>query len=313
MGNSELSERRKWTDKKLACIRHDLESLEKSAPEDMVLVCGSYARREASEDSDLDFFVVSDGDANSTKNEVEAVLSNQHVRLPAAGGAFGEETNELDILGHIGGDDDSNIRITRRMLLLLEGDWLTNQDGLKRLRTAILERYIQKTMTDHQLALFLLNDVIRFWRTMAVDYEFKTSDSAGPNKPWAIRNIKLMFSRKLLYTSGLFSIALTADKTWKKKIEVLLDLFDLPVMDRLTYICGKPAMKRVLKSYDKFLAEISDATRRRHLEDLEWCCRATDVAFRDIKNEGHLFTRELFKLFEHTFDSTHPIRRAVLY
>lgn len=214
---------------------------------------------------------------------------------------------------YIGGENDSNKRITRRILLLLEGDWLVNEEGLRDLRREILEHYIQETMTDHQLALFLLNDIIRYWRTMAVDYEVRTSDSKGPKKPWAIRNIKLMFSRKLLYSSGLFSIALTADQTRSKKIKILEDLFSLPVVERMIDICGKRAMQPALKSYDLFLECISDSEKRQRLEHLCQKDRQNCDIFRGLKNEGHLFTRELLKLFENRFDSTHPIRRAVLY
>jgi hypothetical protein len=82
------------------------------------------------------------------------------------------------------------------MLLLLEGEWLVNEAGFHSLRREILQRYIGDKMTDHQLSLFLLNDVIRYYRTMAVDYEFKTNEGDKP-KPWGIRNIKLVFSRKL--------------------------------------------------------------------------------------------------------------------
>ena len=300
----------------MSSIRGDLASKAAIDEKMTVLVCGSYARREASPDSDLDFFVVSDGDTDDLKvarktlvGQVRDVLIDQGTRAPADGGAFGGDTSYDEILRPIGGDDDSNARITRRMLLLLEGDWLTNCKGLEEIRRSILERYIQDTMTDHRLALFLLNDVIRFWRTMAVDYEFKTTED---EKPWAIRNIKLMFSRKLLYSSGLFSVALTADQTWKRKRRILEDLFALPVVDRMIEICGRAEMERVLKSYDVFLTAMSDAKTRARLEELGKGDRKDEV-FRDLKDEGHLFTRELLKLFENRFDAGHPIRQAVLY
>jgi hypothetical protein len=67
---------------------------------------------------------------------------------------------------------------------------------------------------------------------MAVDYEFKTVEGAK-KKPWGIRNIKLIFSRKLLYAGGLFSVAATADLRRDKKIEELEKLFEMTVIDRL--------------------------------------------------------------------------------
>ena len=73
---------------------------------------------------------------------------------------------------------------------------LQRQDQLYDLRREILERYVANEIADHQLALFLLNDIIRYYRTVAVDYEFKTIENEDP-KPWALRNIKLVFSRKL--------------------------------------------------------------------------------------------------------------------
>jgi len=192
---------------------------------------------------------------------------------------------------------------------LLEGEWLFNEKGFRRVRRQILERYIGEGMTDHQLALFLLNDIIRYYRTMAVDYEFKTAEGENP-KPWGIRNIKLVFSRKLLYASGLFSVARTADRARDEKIALLERSFDLPVMDRMIEICGRTAMGTVLASYDHFLGKLEDRKIREHLRGVK---SRDDALFRELKNEGHQFTRELLKLFEATFDSTHPIRRAVLF
>lgn len=278
-----------------------------------VLVCGSYARREASKHSDIDFFVIS-RDTNGEylpiediRSEIRQIVPNE----PSKDGAFGVKVNREEILGNIGGDDDDNRNITRRMLFLLEGEWLFNESEFRSFRRKILEKYIHESMTDHQLALFLLNDIIRYYRTVAVDYEFKISDNES-SKPWAIRNIKLVFSRKLLYASGLFSIAMTADRARDEKIEILESLFELPVMDRMMAICGSAKMDPVLASYNRFLSVLEDSTDRRHLETLEKSNRE-DSRFRHIKNEGHHFTRELLKVFESTFDSTHPIRRAVVF
>ena len=261
----------------------------------------------------IDYFTVSDGadtgpELNASVSSVIGKIVSNH---PSKDGAFGVPVNRSEILANIGGDNDSNHNITRRILFLLEGEWLFNKEGLRDFRRKILERYIRKEMTDHQLALFLLNDIIRYYRTVAVDYEFKISRN-GDAKPWAIRNIELVFSRKLLYASGLFSIAMTADRARDKKIEILECLFSRPVMERMRTICGEARMEPVVESYCRFLDFLGSPTDREHLETLEMWNRA-DERFREIKNEGHHFTRELQKLFEGTFDSTHPIRRAVVF
>ncbi len=230
---------------------------------------------------------------------------------PASEGAFGSVVVKDEMLHNIGGDDDSNRKITQRMLFLLEGEWLFNEPGLKKVRRKILERYIASSMTDHQLALFLLNDIIRYYRTIAVDYEFKTVEGKAP-KPWAIRNIKLIFSRKLLYASGLFSVAMTADRSRDEKIAILERLFDMPVIDRMTDICGSPGMRPILLSYNRFIQKLEDKNVRERLNNLSRDDRSNPL-FREIKNEGHHFNQELMRLFEGTFGSNHPIRRAVVF
>ena len=301
----------RFSEQKIKELRNRLDGLPLGSR--IVLLCGSFARREASEQSDIDFSVISDREHNNT-DLIEAVRQTINSVVPAApasDGVFGNEVGRAEILSNIGGQDDSNANITHRVLMLLEGEWLVNPDGLREFRRAILERYIQAGMTDHQLALFLLNDIIRYYRTVAVDYEFKTSKD-GDSKPWAIRNIKLVFSRKLLYASGLFSIGMTADRARDDKIQILEELFELPVIDRMRRICGESRIEGVLKSYNKFLGELENSEVRERLVKLNRTERR-DPVFRRVKNEGHHFTRELLKLFETTFDSTHPIRRAVIF
>ena len=299
----------KYSEDTLNELRTRLEDI--SLRDEVVLVCGSYARREASPNSDIDFFILSnDTKGNSSPiDRVRTAIKEVAPHEPSENGAFGGSVDRNQMLENIGGDDDTNRTMTRRILFLLEGEWLYNKNGLRDFRREILERYIREDMLDHQLALFLLNDVIRYYRTVAVDYEFKT---AKRRKPWGIRNVKLIFSRKLLYASGLFSVAMTADRARNDKIRVLENLFELPVMERMTAICGNSRMEAVLKSYNHFLEKLEDSNMRKRLIDLPRSDR-DDPLFRDLKNEGHHFTRELLHLFESTFDSTHPIHWAVKF
>ena len=276
----------------------------------VVLICGSYARREASENSDTDFFILSNdtnGDS-SLLSKVRCAVKEVVPNKPSKNGPFDDSVDRKKMLENMGGDDDTNPNMTHRILFLLEGEWLYNKEGLRDFRREILKRYIREEMSDHQLALFLLNDVIRYYRTIAVDYEFKVTEG----KPWGIRNIKLIFSRKLLYASGLFSVAMTADRAREDKIGILEDLFELPVMERMISICGRSRMEAVLNSYNRFLEKLEDSDTREHLVNLQ-ASERNDPLFRGLKNEGHHFTRELLKLFENTFDSTHPIHRAVRF
>ena len=281
--------------------------------ERVVLTCGSYARREVSAQSDIDFFVISDGAADdaSLRETIASAIKEVVPNEPSRDGAFGKEIGRNELLGNIGGDNDNNQTITRRILFLLEGEWLFNERGLLCFRRQILDRYIGPDMADDQLALFLLNDIIRYYRTVAVDYEFKTAQGDNP-KPWAIRNIKLVFSRKLLYASGLFSIGMTANRPRDEKIRTLEELFNIPVLERMKSICGAASMGAVLDSYNRFLGKLEDPALRSHLTELDRSDRQ-DPLFRDLKDEGHRFTRELLKLFESTFDSIHSIRRAVVF
>ena len=171
-----------FSEQKITELREKLNGL--TLDDRIVLLCGSFARREASEQSDIDFSIISDQEHNTSDliDNVRATINGVVPVGPASDGVFGNEVERAEILRNIGGQSDNNANITHRVLILLEGEWLVNPDGLREFRQAILKRYIQSSMTDHQLALFLLNDIIRYYRTVAVDYEFKTSKN-GDSKP----------------------------------------------------------------------------------------------------------------------------------
>lgn len=294
------------------------ESLSAAMPDgQLVVTCGSYARREASPASDMDYYSILDDGidksaAPSWDTPLRCEIERRVGKLPAAQGAFATNVGEQELLENYGGSRDSNDTITRRMLYLLEGDYLTCPEKFKSLRRRIIERYVDHTPGDHQLAFYLLNDIIRYWRTLAVDYADKTYGVENP-KPWAVRNIKLIFSRKLIYASGLFSVALTADRTKEDKADILEDMFNRTPLERLRYVSGDVAVERLFQMYSFFLDQLSDASVRQHLDTLTTEAGRSDKVFRRLKNEGHYFSRKLMGVFTRTFHASHPIHMAVIF
>ena len=75
----------KYTEHKLDRIRSRLEEL--PLGDAVVLVCGSYARREASDQSDIDYVMVSDGtDADPALNESVFFRNRRHCPQPTIEG-----------------------------------------------------------------------------------------------------------------------------------------------------------------------------------------------------------------------------------
>ncbi len=308
-----ITSAREFSNQKLNVMRQLLT--QQSGLDDLVLgTYGSYARREASPQSDLDFFVIcrTSQQIEATKRLVEpltAQLVSIAGREPSKDGAFGDVEDLETMLSNIGGNDDHNSKITRRILFMLEGEWLCNQEFFDEVLTALLSRYVRDNITSHQFALFLLNDIIRYYRTICVDFEFKTVQDANP-KPWGTRNIKLVFSRKLLYFSGILIVAETAQRSYAEKIKVLKTLLSMPVIDRITTVCG-PRSLQALLLYDQFLEQLSQEEVRKSLDAVSEANRLSEP-FRSLKDQGHHFTWRLMSLLRETYDSSHPIHRALV-
>jgi hypothetical protein len=135
-------------------------------------------------------------------------------------GTFGNLAFSHDIIHQIGGQNDTNRNTTQRILLLLESATIgRNDQAYERVIRGVISRYLEEDThlltadsKRYRVPRFLLNDIVRFWRTMAVDFASQQRDRAGEG--WGLRNAKLRMSRKLIFATGLlvcFSCNLDVD------------------------------------------------------------------------------------------------------
>ena len=200
-------------------VINELEQLfnGKASADSSIVVTGSLGRMEYTKGSDLDWILLVDGQANArdqkTYLEIDrAIHVAKRFKRPGREGTFGRLAFSQPIIHQIGGEEDSNSNTTRRVLLLLEAVAIGERGAFERVRKGILRRYLDEDrglfQRDHRnkirwVPLFLLNDLTRYWRTMAVDFAYKQFDRG--NRGYALRSIKLGISRKLMFASGLLA------------------------------------------------------------------------------------------------------------
>lgn len=300
-----------FSDERLAQLANALDGIDLKGAN--VVANGSFARREASQLSDLDYFllfpaIIHDDDADQVVSSVRAIVEGIVGKQPSPDGAFGTWIRMNEMQSQIGGDDDTNRRFTRRVLFLTEGYAVGRENLFREQKEALIERYVQNGITDHQLALFLLNDIVRYYRTVCVDFEYKTFEQG---KEWGLRNIKLIFSRKLLYYAGILMVAETYQRTLGEKREILSQLMDLTPLQRISALCGHNADK-ALSEYDHFLEEISTPRTREILSSVRRDGDRPEI-FRRLKNTGHHFSIHLLGALTNTYSDGHPIHRALVF
>lgn len=180
-------------------------------PELCIYTTGSLARLEATENSDLDafFFLSGDSDNNPLSRIRDVKILNSVVNATEANGFpdFSNDGEYLrflhidDVIKHIGDrEDDYNNALTARMLMMLESKYLYNEAIFNRFRASVIDTYF-KDFHDHSESfrpIFLLNDILRFWRTMCLNYENGRewrSASSERRAKGHLANLKLRFSR----------------------------------------------------------------------------------------------------------------------
>ena len=274
-----------------------------------VVANGSLARGEVTSQSDFDAYPLYTNGARSSASALFDVVKHQAgLKEFAVEGAFGVLSPAATMRKKIGGQGDDNRRFTRRMLLILESTPIGDSEVYDETLDAIVSRYINDDITEKQIGRFLLNDVIRFYRTMCVDFEFKTVEQT---KPWGIRYTKLIFSRKLIYFAGVIMCAELASLPASEKRAAMLQMIKQPPIDRLLSVLGNRILP-ALSEYDGFLALLNDKKSREDLSKVEMLRATHSDLFKSVKASGHRYSSALVQVLNQRYAQDHPIHEALV-
>ena len=289
----------KFSSEKVRNLKSRLEEcFDLSDPElTSVVAFGSYARLEASEVSDLDYLVVTCDDDLDRDGAIEIVLKvidQLGIRPPNPKGVFQGVVRSQELFSGIGSKADGYDKLSRRLLHLLESRPLWGELAYRKNMCELMNEYGQDVAKDpRKNYVFLLNDLIRYFRTICVNYAYSKSEEY---EQWPIRNLKLRHSRVLMYLSlvamlGVLSIYWHDDKN--EKLEELVRLTPLERLFHAYKEVGDTGFYKAAGYYDVFLRIMSDRTTREILKGLKYEDRYGNHEFCVLKANSDALAAEL--------------------
>jgi hypothetical protein len=171
------------------------------------------------------------------------------------------------VIHQIGGQYGTNKNTTQRSLLLLESCPIGRRtEAYERVLRGVINRYLEEDVhpltrdsKTYRVPRFLLNDIVRFWRTMAVDFASKQRDRAGEG--WGLRNAKLRMSRKLIFASGmLVCFSPKLDSELNDQISTDKDAIKLKLVNHLRDRLRLTPVQILAKSIEQY--GVPDACKR---------------------------------------------------
>ncbi|QDV05782.1 hypothetical protein Poly30_12840 [Planctomycetes bacterium Poly30] len=285
-----------------------------------IVAFGSLAREEVTSGSDLDWTLLVDGPAKRdhwpSVHRIRTTLADSDTKPPNPSGAFGTMAFSHELVHRIGGDTDTNKITTQRVLLLLESAPIGPSAGAavhRRVVRSVLDSYLgDDAVTYDRIPHVLLNDVVRYWRTVTVDFAAKARERG--DRGWAIRNLKLRTARKLIFAAGLALCLRRVHSTPENarndvSPEARAELLEALVADvertPVELLASVTAESRdmdalaapLFEAYDRFLALVDDPDQRGRLEKLSRADADTDEIWQSARVIGRDFGRAVQAFF----------------
>jgi predicted nucleotidyltransferase len=307
-----------------------------SSTDASIVVFGSLARHEWTIKSDVDWTLLVDGQADpqhlEIAHDVAERLKKGNFPAPGATGTFGNMTFSHDLVQKIGGREDTNENTTRRVLLLQESVPFGKPEAYERVLRLILSRYLKEDRglcygsIPYKVPRFLLNDIVRYWRTITVDFVEKQRGQSG--KGWGLRNAKLRLSRKLIFASGMlscFSCELLCSSDARRQLlkehstvameEHLRNFIKKTPLEILATFLLELHIKRstarkLFSAYNAFLAILNNPKKREHLKNLHYNQIPGDKIFNEVRRCGQQFQEGLTSLF---FEDNKNLRDLTIF
>ncbi len=279
-------------------ISNNFESLENRVS---IGVLGSFGRLEASKSSDLDYFMLISEENHEIEKYQQNFESSFKLNNPTVKISLIHKCNVSDLLKNIGGSNDTSKLLTIRVLLLLESRCLFNKPLYNQVLKDLHENYLEEYVREQKFPLFFTNEIIRFWRTLCIDYRFKKIEAS---KPWGLRNIKLRFSRKFdTFLSIYFSILLYKNKISLDKFKEALNNPTLSKINNIhSIINGNVELSNIFNEictiYDDFIGYINNASNRKNLEELNFENRNQNSTYIMLKEKAQVFQDKMISVLK---------------
>ncbi len=281
-----------------------------------VLLCGPIARGGASPHSEFDALVVTFGLAEQPDlipdvlTAVESVREDLKLREPLRPRPGGRVVAAQDLVDAIGFTGDTTAANAARIAALTDSVSAYRSQRRDDLLAALTGRYLAP-YPPHKKGppRPLVNDVLRAWRTMAVDYQAFATDHR-PDRGWGLRYLDLIIGRKL-WLAGTLAVVLACEEC---DVDYFVDGFSRPPLARLARLLPllkaplrRAELRTVFEVAEVFTGALGDDGFR--AEAAEVTCRA------DLDEHPHvrrmiIRARELQSALEGIFFDTPALATA---
>lgn len=281
-----------------------------------IYATGSYGRLEASEESDIDLFFLYEGHpavqrlSNLTLIRLSACLIEATETMgfpPFSGDGRYLDVHYLDRMEEVlGSPEDDRLNVfTARMLLLLESRPVFAVELYRRMLKAVIDFYY-RDFDDHQADFrptFLLNDILRFWRTLTLNYEhdryevlqLPEDEQLEAKAKSALKNYKLKVSRLATCFSMILHLSSEEPPVQANRV---FELCSLTPSERFEDLRGRGGaetdvcIESLLTTYEGFL----DQVQRPRLELLN-DFRDDALRYERLQEAGN-FGEKIFRLLQ---------------